>query len=104
MNEIDLTIKYNELLNLYASLLSLTQKEILLDYYTYNLSLSEIALQRNVSRSAVEDALKKGTNKLNDLEDKLHLLSKRKQLLKIITKMKNNQDMQDICKELEEII
>ena len=66
-------IYLNNLFSLYHSLLSETQKEILQDYYEYNLSLSEISENRNISRSAVDDALKKGTKKLNELEDKLHL-------------------------------
>ena len=65
MTELETTLKYNKLFDLYSSLLSETQKEILEQYFRYNLSLGEIAEERNVSRAAIEDALKKGMKKLD---------------------------------------
>ena len=71
MSEIDSVLRYSELLTIYQNLLSKTQKEILEDYYFYNLSFSEIAENRNISRSAVEDAVKKGKKKLDYFENEL---------------------------------
>ena len=68
MSNFDETIRYVDLLSLYSNLLSETQKEVLEDYYSYNLSISEIAENRNISRAAVEDAIKKGKTKLEDYE------------------------------------
>ena len=39
-------------------------------YFIYNLSLSEIAEEKNVSRAAVDDAIKKGSKKLEELHKK----------------------------------
>lgn len=71
MSDLDVVIRYSELLSLYQNLLSETQREILEDYFLYNLSLTEIAENRSVSRSAVEDAIKKGKKKLDELEEKI---------------------------------
>ena len=71
MADLDTVLRYSELLTLYQNLLSETQREILDDYYSYNLSFSEIAENRHISRSAVEDAIKKGKKKLDDYENKL---------------------------------
>ena len=68
---LDSFLKYAELLSIYQNLLSDTQREILGDYFFYNLSFSEIAENRNITRSAVEDAVKKGKKKLDDYEEKL---------------------------------
>ena len=71
MTDLEAVIRYSELLNLYRNLLSKTQQEILEDYFCYNLSFSEIAENRKISRAAVEDAIKKGKRKLDDYEEKL---------------------------------
>jgi predicted DNA-binding protein YlxM (UPF0122 family) len=59
-----LTLLYNKLLEVYSELLTPTQQEILDSYFAMNLSLSEIAEERKISRAAVEDTIKKGCKKL----------------------------------------
>ena len=71
MTEIESVLRYSDLLTIYQNLLSKTQKEILEDYYFYNLSFSEISENRKISRSAVEDAIKKGKKKLDNYENEL---------------------------------
>ena len=63
------TVRMNRLIDFYGHLLSDTQKEILNDYYEANLSLSEIAINRNISKTAVSDALNKGKEKLEHFEE-----------------------------------
>lgn len=92
-------IRYNELLSLYSPLLSQTQKEILEDYYSFNLSISEIAENRNVSRAAVEDAIKKGTKKLDDYEEEIGNLK----LLKKINELHNIVTDKEVLSSLEEM-
>ena len=58
MTDIEQFERINSLLLSYGEILSSSQKEVLSAYYSYNLSISEIAEERNVSRAAVEDALK----------------------------------------------
>ena len=71
MSNIEETIRINRLLDIYGGLLSKTQYEILSDYYGANLSLSEISEIRQISRTAVSDAIKKGVEKLNNCEEKV---------------------------------
>ena len=107
MESLEKTIKYVKLFNLYSQLLTHTQQEIAADYFLADLSLSEIADNRNISRSAVEDAVKKSMQKLDDFESKMHLLEKRDSALKITVKLKkqalNNSEIIDI-EELEKDI
>ncbi|MBR0439537.1 MAG: hypothetical protein IJK27_02085 [Bacilli bacterium] len=91
MKEIDLVLHYSELLSLYSNLLSETQKEILEDYYLANLSVSEIAENRNISRAAVEDAIKKGKMKLDDYESKLGSLNTVEKIREIKSKVKDKE-------------
>jgi predicted DNA-binding protein YlxM (UPF0122 family) len=74
------------LLDCYGSLLSQRQNEVLNDYFSFDLSLSEIAQNRKVTRSAVEDALLKGVNKLVEYENLLHLLDKKAHLKDLVDK------------------
>ena len=98
MADIDDVLKYSELLNIYQNLLSTTQKEILEDYYFYNLSFSEIAENRQISKAAVEDAVKKGKSKLVDLENKLGSLK----ALKLIHEANALNDNKEVASKLEE--
>ena len=61
----------NRLLDIYGRLLTKAQFDIMSDYYYYDLSLSEISESKNISRTAVSDAIKKATNKLENYEEKL---------------------------------
>ena len=80
------------LFEIYSSLLSSSQKETLEDYYVYDLSLAEIAANRSSSRSAVEDALKKGEKKLLELEDKLKIKLRTDSLKNLLEEAKNSGD------------
>ena len=107
MDDLAKTIRYNDLFALYQELLTKTQKDILSDYLAYDLSLGEIAINRHVSRSAVEDALRKGLKKLDDFESRLHLLDKKIEILKITTQIKQNnqsKETKDLVSNIERII
>ncbi len=99
MAEFDAVLKYSELLDLYQNLLSETQREVLEDYYCYNLSLSEIAENRHITRSAVEDAIKKGKKKLDEYETKLGSLK----ALQLVRKIKANNNDPKLLAELDEV-
>lgn len=83
-NSLNQTILYNKLLEIYGELLTPTQAEILENYYSLNLSISEIANERNISRAAVEDCIKKGIKKLEFYEKKLGIVEKNEELSKAI--------------------
>lgn len=100
MEKFEKALKFNNLLATYGVLLSSTQKEILESYFSYDLSISEIATERGVSRAAIEDALQKGTQKLEEYEDMLHLLDKKEDILNNINKIRK----ENISKEIEECL
>ena len=65
-------LKYLQLWDLYGPLLTDVQREICEKYYMYDLSLSEIAEEKGVSKQAVSDALKTSRDLLDFYEGKLH--------------------------------
>ena len=71
-------------------------------YFSYDLSLSEIAEAHDVSRSAVEDAIKKALKKLDEYEKNLKVLKNNEQILSLIEKAKDLEGEEKI-KVLEEI-
>lgn len=103
MEKLERTIRYISLYNIYKELLTHTQQEIVGDYFLADLSISEVAENRNISRSAVEDAIKKACNKMDELEEQLHLLEKHDKLLKITAKLKEKALNTSEIAELEEI-
>ena len=103
MEKIDKAVYFNKLLSTYKPLLSSTQKEILEAYYCFDLSLSEIATERNISRAAVDDALQKGCSKLEELEKEMHLVENKEEILKISAKLKKNASNNEVIIDLEDI-
>ncbi len=103
MEKIERTIRYVKLFNIYKDFLTHKQIEILGDYFLADLSLSEIAESRDITRSAVEDTLKKSCVKLDECESNLHLLEKREKLLKICAKLKEKTLNSSEIKEVEDI-
>ena len=68
MIEIKKTVEINRLLDIYGRLLTKQQLEIMCDYYYFDLSLSEISETRKITRTAVYDAIKTATSKLENFE------------------------------------
>ena len=87
-------VKISILLEIYGKLLTEKQLEILSDYYNNDLSLSEIAENNNITRQAVRDIIKKGENKLFELEEKLLIMEKM---------LKQEKVLQEILNELTKI-
>ena len=87
-------VEISVLCQLYGKVLTEKQYEVLSDYYNNDLSLSEIAENNNITRQAVRDIIKKGENKLYELENGISLMNKVLQEEKIVVKVE---------KELNEI-
>ena len=106
MDKIKKTVRYNSLLHIYGNLLSKTQYAFADAYFSYDLSLSEIAEAHNVSRSAVEDAIKKALKKLDEYEKILQVLKNNEQILSLIEKAKDVEGDEKIqlLEEIERII
>ena len=67
----DLRISY--LLDFYGEMLTETQREAVDAYYNQDMSLSEIAADRDISRQGVRDAIKRAEQQLTDMEERLGL-------------------------------
>lgn len=69
-------VEISMLCQLYGKLLTEKQCEILEDYYNHDLSLSEIAENKQITRQAVRDIIKKGEHKLFEIEEKLQIMKR----------------------------
>ena len=85
--ELEKTKRVNDLIDLYGTLLTSNQLNILELYYMEDLSLKEIADFKNVSRNAVFDQIKKVINILEEYEEKLKVFNKSVKLEEFATKL-----------------
>ena len=90
------------LFDYYGDLLSDSQKNYFESYYFDNLSLSEIGENYNVSRNAVSKDLKLATEKLNNYEDKLKIISRDDKLRKLASKIEDKDLKEKIMNILDE--
>ena len=67
-------LRFLRLWDTYSPLLTATQREVTDLYFNYDLSLAEIAEQKNVSRQSVSDCLQKCRKQLEKYEEKLSFL------------------------------
>ena len=74
MNKVQKINEYIELYDLYKNVLTESQREVFEAYYFEDLTLQEIAEDRDVSKNAVHDSLKKTEQTLVDLEKKIGFL------------------------------
>ena len=72
----DSLLQISLLFDFYGELLTEKQKNIYRRYYDDDLSLSEIALELDISRQAVRDQLKRTEKILKEYEEKLNLVEK----------------------------
>jgi len=77
-----------ELFEEYGALLTDNQREIFRLSCLCDLSLGEIAELKNTSRQSVNDTLSKAKKQLTDLESKLKLAGRRKELFKLAEELK----------------
>ena len=103
MEKLEKTIRYTNLFNIYKSQLSSSQLEMINDYFFLDLSISEIAENRNISRAAVDDAINKGIAKLDELEANLKIFEKSQNIHQKLAKLKEKALNTQEIEELEEI-
>jgi uncharacterized protein len=106
MNDLHQHEFFNQLLAKYHKLLTITQQKIMDMYYVYNYSLSEIAENLKISRTAVLDALNASREKLKQLEEKLQLVAKGEQIEKIIDKIEktSQEDIKQLMEKIRKIL
>ena len=90
----DKKVEISMLCEIYGKLLTEKQLDIMDNYYNLDLSLSEIAENEGITRQAVRDIIKKGENKLFELEEKLSFMEKT---------VKQERKLQQILEELSKI-
>ena len=95
--------RMNELYDTYHMLLTAKQKLYFELYYQEDLSLSEIAEQFEVSRTAVFDNIKRTEKLLDGYEEKLRLLEKREAREKIMAQMSGYLTDDHLKKWMEEL-
>ena len=98
--------QYNSLLlDYYGELLTRHQQEILDEYFNEDLSMNEIADNYMISKSAVQDLIKRSLVQLNDYEKTLKLIEKDKKLDQIIEDMKkeDNELLNSFVTKIEKI-
>ena len=99
-------IKISILCDIYGSLLTDKQKDVLDLYYNDNLSLSEIAEEIGITRQAVRDSIVKAEKKLYSFEENLGLMEKIKKQKEIVEDLKKIQTevSSNIKKDIDNII
>ena len=98
--------EYNSLLmDYYGELITKHQQEILDEYFNVDLSMNEIADNYEISKSAVQDLIKRSLVQLNDYEKTLKLIEKDRKLDAILEEMKKeeNELIDSFVKKIERI-
>lgn len=90
----DKKVEISMLIQIYGTLLTEKQLDILDNYYNMDLSLSEIAENNKITRQAVRDIIKKGEKKLFEFEEKLQIMKKM---------LKQEKQISNILSELTQI-
>lgn len=91
-NEFEKKAYYSILFDYYKSLLTDKQQKMFIDYYFEDFSLSEIALEYEVSRNAVWDTITKVNNQLDKYESILGLFNKDQKLKNYLNELKEHTD------------
>ena len=86
----------NSLFDIYKELLTKTEQLTFMDYYVEDLSLQEIADNRNISKSSAGKTLKSAIEKLEEYESKLHIEKKNAQIKKALKNKKYSEIIQII--------
>lgn len=96
-----------ELTELYGALLTPKQRLIMETRFHQDYSLSEISEHTKISRSAVQDTLKKTSEKLLNIEKKLGFLKQNTTLKEAIVKLEQTsltQAQKELIQEIKEVI
>lgn len=100
-------VRISMLWEIYGKLLTEKQYDMINDYYNNDLSLSEIAENYDITRQAVRDNIKKGENKLFELEEKLlimkRMLEQEKQIQEILAELSKITDYSS-DKKIEKVL
>lgn len=96
-------IYVSQLLDCYGLILSEKQLRILDGYYNNDLSLAEIAENEGISRQGVGDFVKRGEAQLVELEQKLHLCERVKELKSAAENVKNGAELKELLDIIDKL-
>ena len=88
----------------YGSLLTETQARMVESYYSYDLSLTEIAEADAISRAAVSEAIKSALVKMEEFETKLGLVAKKEKIGGVMSKIEKISDPSMRLKAYEQFV
>lgn len=88
IDKLDEIVQLSILYDFYGELLTDHKKQIFEDYVLNDLSLSEIAALKGISRQGVYDVVKRCSQELRDYEDKLGLVKKFKSVKEKLNRIK----------------
>lgn len=96
--------KMNEYLDFYETMLTPKQQEIMGYYFREDYSLSEIAENMDITRSAVQDNIKRASQSLENYEKKLNLVAKYHRRFAYYEQLELNGDkkIKELAKKLKE--
>ena len=97
-------VEYGRLFDLYGDLLSADRQKIMSDYFEFNMTLAEIAQEKNISRQAVLDAIDKSCEKLKEFESVLQISAKRNALRADLTELLSLAESKELKEKVEEIL
>ncbi len=93
----------NLLLDFYEVLLTDKARDVLSLYYREDLSLSEIAEELEISRSAVSDQINRSVKSLQEYENKMGLLDKYRKRLAIYQQYEEKEEFSELIQKLKEM-
>ncbi|MBH1942399.1 YlxM family DNA-binding protein [Mobilitalea sibirica] len=102
----DEILQLSILFDFYGDLLNDHKRQIFEDYVLNDLSLSEIAVEKGISRQGVYDIVKRCSQELKDYESKLALVKKFKSIKEKLNKIKEisvHSKLNNNFTEIEEI-
>ncbi len=98
-------LKYVQLFDAYGALLTEHQRELCDLYYMCDLSLTEIAEEKGISKQSVSDTLAKSRQLLDEYEEKLRLGKTLRELSRIRSALQDfGQTHPEFADELQQIL
>ena len=97
-------VEYGRLFDLYGDLLSADRQKIMSDYFEFNMTLAEIAQEKNISRQAVLDAIDKSCDKLKEFESVLQIYDKKNALRTDLSELLSLTESKELKEKVEEIL
>ena len=98
-------LKYVQLFDAYGALLTEHQRELCELYYMCDLSLTEIAEEKGISKQSVSDTLAKSRQLLDEYEEKLRLGKTLRELSRIRSALQDfGQTHPEFADELQQIL